>query len=247
MHAAVAAADSSNSNFLVPNGTFIVEVIAFLIMLAILGKYVLPRINKALEDRQEQIQRPVRGQREGPARRGRGARGVQAAAGRRPRGSRPDARGGPRPGCGDHRPDARAGLEPTPSGSRPTRTTQIEAERQQALTSLRSEVGRDGDHAGVPDRRGVAGRPGPAEPRRRPLPRRSRSLISKPIRRRSRSRSRNREERARCRAVAAPRWPWAANGSTPPRRPGARSRWSWPTTCSRSRACSTATPRCGAP
>ena len=32
MHAAVAAADSSNSNFLVPNGTFIFEVIAFLIM-----------------------------------------------------------------------------------------------------------------------------------------------------------------------------------------------------------------------
>ena len=45
----------ADSNFLVPNGTFIVEIIAFLIMLAILGKYVLPRINKALEDRQEQI------------------------------------------------------------------------------------------------------------------------------------------------------------------------------------------------
>jgi F-type H+-transporting ATPase subunit b len=53
---ALAAADSgSSSNFLVPNGTFIVEIIAFLIMLAILGRYVLPRINKALEDRQEQI------------------------------------------------------------------------------------------------------------------------------------------------------------------------------------------------
>jgi F-type H+-transporting ATPase subunit b len=54
MHA-LAAAESGDSNFLVPNGTFIVEVIAFLIMLAILRKYVLPPINKALEDRQEQI------------------------------------------------------------------------------------------------------------------------------------------------------------------------------------------------
>jgi F-type H+-transporting ATPase subunit b len=53
MHALAAA--SGDSNFLVPNGTFIVEVIAFLIMLAILRKYVLPPINKALEDRQEQI------------------------------------------------------------------------------------------------------------------------------------------------------------------------------------------------
>jgi F-type H+-transporting ATPase subunit b len=53
MHALAAA--SGDSNFLVPNGTFIVEVIAFLIMLAILRKYVLPPINKALADRQEQI------------------------------------------------------------------------------------------------------------------------------------------------------------------------------------------------
>jgi F-type H+-transporting ATPase subunit b len=49
------AAAGSDSNFLVPNGTFIVEIIAFLIMLAILGRYVLPRINKGLDDRQEQI------------------------------------------------------------------------------------------------------------------------------------------------------------------------------------------------
>jgi F-type H+-transporting ATPase subunit b len=45
----------ASSNFLVPNGTLIVEVIAFLIVLAFIGKAVLPRVNKMLEERQEEI------------------------------------------------------------------------------------------------------------------------------------------------------------------------------------------------
>jgi F-type H+-transporting ATPase subunit b len=45
------------SNFLVPNATFVVELIAFVIILWVLGKYVLPVINRALSDRQEAIRR----------------------------------------------------------------------------------------------------------------------------------------------------------------------------------------------
>jgi F-type H+-transporting ATPase subunit b len=45
----------ASSNFLVPNGTLIVEVIAFLVVLGFMAKYVLPFVNKALEERQEQI------------------------------------------------------------------------------------------------------------------------------------------------------------------------------------------------
>jgi F-type H+-transporting ATPase subunit b len=45
------------SNFLLPNATFIVELIAFVIILTILGKYALPIINKALTDRQDAIRR----------------------------------------------------------------------------------------------------------------------------------------------------------------------------------------------
>ncbi len=44
-------------NFLLPNATFIVELIAFVIILTILGRYALPVINKALTDRQEAIRR----------------------------------------------------------------------------------------------------------------------------------------------------------------------------------------------
>jgi F-type H+-transporting ATPase subunit b len=51
-----AAADSGKTNnFLIPNGTFIVELITFLLILAVLGKFVLPFVNKALVQRQEAI------------------------------------------------------------------------------------------------------------------------------------------------------------------------------------------------
>ena len=43
------------SNFLVPNGTFLVELFAFAIMVFILGKWVIPPINKAMTTRQEAI------------------------------------------------------------------------------------------------------------------------------------------------------------------------------------------------
>jgi F-type H+-transporting ATPase subunit b len=43
------------SNFLVPNGTFIVELIAFATIVYILGKYVIPPINRAMTARQDAI------------------------------------------------------------------------------------------------------------------------------------------------------------------------------------------------
>jgi F-type H+-transporting ATPase subunit b len=39
-------------NFLIPNGTFFVEVIAFLVIMFVIGKYALPPLNKALGARQ---------------------------------------------------------------------------------------------------------------------------------------------------------------------------------------------------
>lgn len=49
----------ASGNFLVPNATFIAELAAFLIILAVLGKWVLPPIQKALAARQEMIRRQV--------------------------------------------------------------------------------------------------------------------------------------------------------------------------------------------
>jgi F-type H+-transporting ATPase subunit b len=42
-------------NFLVPNGTFIAELIAFAVILGVLWRYVLPPVNKAITDRQQLI------------------------------------------------------------------------------------------------------------------------------------------------------------------------------------------------
>ena len=43
------------SNFLVPNATFIAELFAFAIIVFLLSKYVIPPINKAMAARQDAI------------------------------------------------------------------------------------------------------------------------------------------------------------------------------------------------
>jgi F-type H+-transporting ATPase subunit b len=49
----------ASSNFLVPNATFFVELAAFLIVLYVLGRYVLPRIAKPMEERQATIRQAL--------------------------------------------------------------------------------------------------------------------------------------------------------------------------------------------
>ncbi|MGA2304813.1 MAG: F0F1 ATP synthase subunit B [Acidimicrobiales bacterium] len=41
----------ATSNFLIPNATLIVELVAFLVVLAFIGRYVLPYLKKALDER----------------------------------------------------------------------------------------------------------------------------------------------------------------------------------------------------
>jgi F-type H+-transporting ATPase subunit b len=45
----------TGSVFLLPNGTFFVELVVFLIIVFAIGKYILPPLNRALATRQEQI------------------------------------------------------------------------------------------------------------------------------------------------------------------------------------------------
>jgi F-type H+-transporting ATPase subunit b len=56
--AAAPAADKTN-NFLIPNATFFVEVVVFLVILWFLSKKVLPRINTMLAARQELIRTQI--------------------------------------------------------------------------------------------------------------------------------------------------------------------------------------------
>ena len=57
MRTTVLAAESNN--FLLPNGTFIAELVAFVIILYVLWKYVVPPLSKSLEQRQEMVRKQV--------------------------------------------------------------------------------------------------------------------------------------------------------------------------------------------
>jgi F-type H+-transporting ATPase subunit b len=45
----------NSSIFLLPNGTFFVELAVFLIIIGLIAKYILPPLNRAMEQRQEHI------------------------------------------------------------------------------------------------------------------------------------------------------------------------------------------------
>ncbi len=49
----------ATNNFLLPNGTFFAEIIAFLIVLFILWKWILPPITKVMNDRKEMIRSSI--------------------------------------------------------------------------------------------------------------------------------------------------------------------------------------------
>lgn len=55
----MAMTDLAANNFLVPNGTFVIELIIFVIVLLVLGWYVAPPVQKALRERQERVEREI--------------------------------------------------------------------------------------------------------------------------------------------------------------------------------------------
>jgi F-type H+-transporting ATPase subunit b len=57
---AAAATTKEDSNFLVPNGTFIAELVAFVLLLWAISRYVLPPLSKAMTARQDMIDRSIK-------------------------------------------------------------------------------------------------------------------------------------------------------------------------------------------
>jgi F-type H+-transporting ATPase subunit b len=51
----LAARSQAEGNFLVPNGTFFVELIIFLIVLGVIGTFVVPPISKVLKERDNMV------------------------------------------------------------------------------------------------------------------------------------------------------------------------------------------------
>ncbi|MDQ6849473.1 MAG: F0F1 ATP synthase subunit B [Actinomycetota bacterium] len=54
-----AQAPIAAKNFLIPNATFIAEIVAFLIVVVIIAKYIYPYIQKPLRERQEIIKQQI--------------------------------------------------------------------------------------------------------------------------------------------------------------------------------------------
>jgi F-type H+-transporting ATPase subunit b len=58
----------ASNNFLVPNATFIAELVAFVLILGFLGRYVLPRVQRSLQERQDMVTKQVKDAAEAKAR-----------------------------------------------------------------------------------------------------------------------------------------------------------------------------------
>ena len=126
---AAAAEDEGTSNFLIPNGTFFVELGAFAVLFYLLARYVIPPINRAMVARQDAIRAEFAEAEE--------ATQKASSAEEEFKSQLADAR----KEANRLREEAREQGNAIIAEAKEQGQAQIQAERQQALTSLRSEVG----------------------------------------------------------------------------------------------------------
>jgi len=60
----LSAEEGGQSNFLIPNGTFFVVLLIFLIVLGVIGTFVVPPIMRVLHDRDEMVDKTIANNRE---------------------------------------------------------------------------------------------------------------------------------------------------------------------------------------
>lgn len=134
------ATTQATSNFLVPNATFIVEVITFLVIFGVIAKYIVPWVNGRLAARQEAIRQQFQDAEE--ARQRLEATEAEyreqlAAARADAARQREEAREQGAQILADLRAQAQAEAERITKAAQ----QQIEAERSRTITALRTEVG----------------------------------------------------------------------------------------------------------
>jgi F-type H+-transporting ATPase subunit b len=128
------------SNFLVPNGTFVAEVIAFGIIVFVLAKWVIPPVNRAMTARQDAIRQEFTDleQAKADAKSAEEEFRAQIADARHEAARiREDAREQGAAIIAELREQAQTEANRIVEHAH----AQIEADRQQAVTSLRAEVG----------------------------------------------------------------------------------------------------------
>ena len=124
-------AAEENSNFLVPNATFFVELLLFLIILFIFYRFIVPPLTRAMKEREEMNRKQAQ-DREEATRQAAGGRGaLPGRAGRGPQGGLRDPRRSARRRPAD--PGRHAGPRPTArspgSGSRASSSWRSSASR----------------------------------------------------------------------------------------------------------------------
>lgn len=128
------------TNFLVPNGTFFAELVAFGIILFLLARYVIPPINRAMTARQEAIRQEfteLQSAREDARKTEEAYRAQLSEARHEAAKIREEAREQGVAIIAELRQQAQQEAERIQTAAR----AQIAAERQQAVASLRGEVG----------------------------------------------------------------------------------------------------------
>jgi F-type H+-transporting ATPase subunit b len=137
---ALLVAPAKTPNFLVPNGTFIFEILAFFLILWFLRRFVVPPINRAMTGRQELIRKQIDDGREAKERLEAAEKEYQAAlvetrtdAAR----IRDEARAQGQAIIEDLRQRAQEEADRVAA----TAQSRLEAERQQIVAQLRTEVG----------------------------------------------------------------------------------------------------------
>jgi F-type H+-transporting ATPase subunit b len=131
---------TASSNFLIPNGTFIAELVGFVIIVVVLGRTLVPRINQALAERQEMIRRSYSDAEEAKAR----LDAAEAEYRELIAGARADAarqREEAREEGAQILADLRAQAQVESERIRQTAQQQLEAERSRTIEALRAEVG----------------------------------------------------------------------------------------------------------
>ena len=129
-----------SSNFLVPNMTFVFELVSFLIIMWVLYKYVIPPINAAMTERQEKIkaQFDEAAQLKADAEASEKEHQAQLADARAEASRiREEAREQGAQIIAQHREQAQAEAERVTSNAQ----AQLEVDRAQALSQLKAEVG----------------------------------------------------------------------------------------------------------
>jgi len=128
------------SNFLVPNGTFVAEVIAFGIIVFVLAKWIIPPVNRAMVERQDAIRQEFSEleQAKADAKTAEEEFRAQIADARHEAARiREEAREQGSAIIAEMREQAQAEADRIVEHAH----AQIDADRQQAVTSLRAEVG----------------------------------------------------------------------------------------------------------